>query len=158
MKTIIFICVLVFFGTTEVTASGSTQAALNQKQFAQRYFDTWANSQKPDANKQDLEGYLELLTDDVGHQHLPYDPDATREAEGKQFMREGMSYYLGGHDEYSATLQSVTVGHNVVIIQYHSKAKGVHPQTKQLFEQNDNTVEVLEIEDGKVAVVRKYSE
>ena len=153
MRTNAFICLLVLFGTTEVTAT-----EFNQEQFAQRYFDAWAGSQKPQASKQDLERYLELLTDDVGHQHLPYDPDATRDDDGKQSMREGMTYYLGGHDEYSATLQSVMIGHDVVIIKYHSKAKGVHPQSKQAFVQNDSTVEVLEMENGKVAVVRKYSE
>ena len=153
MRTIAFTCFCLFFGTSVVIAT-----ELDEKAFAHKYFTAWASTQKPEASKQDLEHYLELLTDDVGHQHLPYDPEATRAADGKESMREGMTYYLGGHDEYSATLQSVTVGHDVVVIKYHSKAKGVHPQTKQLFEQNDNTVEVLEIENGKVAVVRKYSE
>jgi ketosteroid isomerase-like protein len=153
MRSISSICFCLFFGSSAAIATELDKAA-----FAQTYFDAWASTQKPDASKQDLAGYLELLTDDVGHQHLPYDPDATRDADGKQSMRAGMLYYLGGHDEYSATLQSVTVGHDVVIIKYHSKAKGLHPQTKQVFVQDDSTVEVLEIENGKVAVVRKYSE
>ena len=126
-------------------------------QFAKGYFEAWAASQRPGATKQDLERYLAFLTDDVGHQHLPYDPDDTRSPTGKQDMREGMGYYLGAHTEYEGTLLSQMAGHNVVVIKYRSSSKGIHPQTQQEVSQQDMTVEVLEIEDGKVAVIRKYS-
>jgi hypothetical protein len=45
-------------------------------------------------------------------------------------MREGMSHYLGAHTEY----------------------------TGELVTDSYRTLEVLEIEDGKVSVIRKYSE
>jgi hypothetical protein len=65
-----------------------------------------------------------------GHQHLPYDSDDTRSPEGKNNMREGMSHYLGAHTEY----------------------------TGELISDSYRTLEVLEIENGKVSVIRKYSE
>ena len=126
--------------------------------FAQDYFGAWAATQSPSATRQDLERYLSFLTDDVGHQHLPYDPDGSRGPNGKENMREGMTYYLGAHDEYEGRLVSHTVGHDVVIIKYKSFSKGTHPQTGEEIVRNDVTVEVLEIDNGKVAVIRKYSD
>ena len=127
-------------------------------QFANEYFDAWAATQRPGATSQDLEQYLSLLTDDVGHQHLPYDPDGSRSPDGKSRMREGMTYYLGAHEEYEGRLVSHTNGHNVVIIKYQSVSRGIHPQTGEEVVQDDVTVEVLEIDNGKVSVIRKYSD
>ena len=126
--------------------------------FAQEYFDAWTATQHPTATKEDIEQYLSLLTDDVGHQHLPYDPDDTRSSEGKKNMREGMNYYLGVHTEYEGKLIGHMTGHNVIVIKYKTSLKGIHPQTKQVIVDNHLTLEVLEIEHGKVAVIRKYSE
>jgi len=39
-----------------------------------------------------------------------------------------------------------------------SLSTGIHPQTKALIELQYQTLEVLEIEGGKVAVIRKYEE
>lgn len=47
-------------------------------------------TQAPEATTQDLENYLALLTDDVGHSHLPYVTDDSREPDGKQAMRKGI--------------------------------------------------------------------
>lgn len=116
------------------------------------------NQSKPGATKQDLENYLTLLTDDIGHQHLPYDQDDTRKVGGKHGMRKGMSYYLGLHSKYSAKLISYTTGFNIIIIQYETHSEGVHPQSGQIITQNYNTVEALEIENNNVSVIRKYSE
>ena len=130
----------------------------NLEKFAKDYFNAWVATQSPAATKENLESYLSLLTEDVGHQHLPYDPDDTRSSDGKENMREGMSYYLGQHTEYLGKLISHTVGHDVVVIRYETSSKGIHPQTKQVIAQNYLTLEVLEIENGKVSVIRKYSE
>jgi hypothetical protein len=46
----------------------------------------------------------------------------------------------------------------VVIIKYDTYSKGKHPQTGEVIEQSYDTVEVLELEAGKVSVIRKYSE
>ena len=73
-------------------------------------------------------------------------------------MRKGMSYYLGAHTEHSGKLISHTDGHDVLVIKYETSLKGVHPQSKQVTAQNYLTLEVLEIENGKVSVIRKYSE
>lgn len=45
-----------------------------------------------------------------------------------------------------------------IAISYTTTSKGIHPQTKELIELQYQTLEVLEIEDGKVAVIRKYEE
>jgi hypothetical protein len=47
---------------------------------------------------------------------------------------------------------------DAVIIKYDTYAKGKHPQTAEVIEQSYDTVEVLELEAGKVSVIRKYSE
>lgn len=145
-----------------VLISGTIYAAnaeeFNPEKFAKDYFNAWAATQSPTATKENIEYYLSFLTEDVGHQHLPYDPDDTRSSDGKENMREGMSYYLGGHTEYSGKLISHTDGHDVVVIKYETSSKGIHPQTKQEITQNFLTLEVLEIENGKVSVIRKYSE
>ena len=130
----------------------------NPGKFADDYFNAWVATQSPDATKQDLEHYLSFLAEDVGHQHYPYDPDDSRSPSGKEDMREGMSYYLGGHTEYEGRLISYTDGHDVIVIKYESSSKGIHPQTKQEVSRHHLTVEVLEIENNKVAVIRKYSE
>ena len=112
----------------------------------------------PQASTEDIERYLGFLADNVGHQHLPYDPESDRYPEGKNKMREGMTYYMGAHMEYKSRLTATLPGFNVVVIKYDTYAKGKHPQTGEVIEQSYETVEVLELENGKVAVIRKYSE
>jgi len=154
MKLLTSICLLLI-----CTLCDSANAeAFNPEQFAKDYFTAWTATQSPAATTEDLEHYLSFLSEDVGHQHLPYDPDDIRSSNGKKNMREGMSYYLGGHTEYVGKLVSHTDGHGVVVIKYETSSKGIHPQTKQVIEQNYLTLEVLEIENGKVSVIRKYSE
>lgn len=127
-------------------------------EFGKSYFSAWKATQAPNATKQDIQHYLSFLKDDVGHQHLPYDPDDSRLPDGKESMRNGMSFYLGAHTDYSAELYQVVPAYNVVVINYSTKSSGVHPQTKEVMHQSYDTMEVLEIEDGKVSVIRKYSE
>lgn len=123
-----------------------------------KYFLAWAATQAPDATEKDLEYYLSFLKADVAHQHLPYDSDDSRLPDGKGSIREGMLFYLGSHSEYEATLNQVIPAHNAIAITYTTSSKGVHPQTNELIELHYSTMEVLEIEDGKIAVIRKYEE
>ncbi len=134
------------------------QESFDTRMFAQNYFDAWAATQSPQASAKDIEHYLGFLADDVGHQHLPYDPDANRDPEGKNKMREGMTYYLGAHMEYKSSLNEILPGFEVVVIKYDTHSKGKHPQTGEVIEQSYDTVEVLELEADKVSVIRKYSE
>ncbi|WP_339720664.1 nuclear transport factor 2 family protein [uncultured Paraglaciecola sp.] len=154
MKKIVLLLGLLFLSVNAAAIAGT----IDTEQFGHHYFNVWKATQSPQATKSDIQRYLSLLKDDVGHQHLPYDPDATREADGKQRMLEGMLYYLGTHTEYTATLATVVVGYQVVVIKYNTQLAGKHPQTGELMRLSYDTVEVLEIEDGKVAVIRKYSE
>lgn len=153
MKLIIFVILSILLGLTNANATD-----FNAKEFAHTYFSAWIATQSPNASKQDIENYLALLVDDIGHQHLPYDSDDTRTADGKQSMRKGMNYYLGLHTSYNGTLIDTTSGFGVVVIQYDTQATGVHPQTKEEVTMKHRTMEVLEIENGKVSVIRKYSE
>lgn len=133
--------------------------AIDLNQFAQDYFAKMAASQAPDASAEDLEQYLALLADDVGHTHLPWNTDDARTADGKQLMREGMTFYLGAHTEYKAELLNMFVfNDSAVAIRYKHYGKGIHPQSKQPIEYTRTMMEVLEMEGDKVAVIRKYHE
>lgn len=127
-------------------------------EFGKSYFAAWKATQAPDATQKDIEHYLSFLKEDVGHQHLPYASGDSRIPTGKQDMRNGMAYYLGAHTKYSAKLNEIIPAYNVVVIKYLTLSSGVHPQTKEVVSQSYDTLEVLEIEDGKVSVIRKYSE
>lgn len=156
-KIVVLMSWLVLFVTATTTATANSDEFDGEK-FARDYFDAWKATQSPQAKESDIQDYLSLLKNDVGHQHLPYDPDATREPEGKHRMLQGMLYYLGTHTQYTATLKSVVSGYKVVVINYHTQSSGTHPQSGEVMQLSYDTVEVLEIEDGKVAVIRKYSE
>lgn len=134
-------------------ANGSGSDAL-----AKDYFSAWVASQSPNAKDSDLNTYLSFLTEDVGHQHLPYDPESSRELDNREKMKEGMNFYLGSHTKYKASLTDIFTGHNVLIIKYFTESEGIHPQTGETIKQAYDTVEVLELEKGKVGVIRKYSE
>lgn len=131
----------------------------NLKAFAQTYFDKMTATQAPNATKADLEAYLALLTDDIGHSHLPWVTDDSRLPDGKALMREGMTFYLGAHTTYEAKLLDVfTFNHSAIAIRYRNKVTGVHPESKQKIAYAQVMMEVLELENGQVAVIRKYHE
>ena len=155
MKKILLIVISLFCSLSVLAKDLESKSA---EEFAKQYFAVWSATQLPTASKKDIENYLDLLVDDIGHQHLPYDPIADRLPEGKNSMRSGMTYYLAGHTEYSSKLLSVITGYNVVILKYSTDSKGKHPQTGEIIAQSYITIEVLEIENGKVSVIRKYSE
>jgi len=137
--------------------ASAEQDSFNYEEFTQQYFAAWTNVQKPNATKQDLERYLDFLTEDIGYQHLPYSTDDSRAPDGKAMMRKGMSYYLGIHSEYKAQLTNNAHGHNVIMIEFTTQAKGIHPDNGQQVIIDNRTFEVLEIENGKVSVIRHYS-
>jgi hypothetical protein len=127
--------------------------------FARTYFKAMVATQAPNATKDDLENYFSLLTDDVGHSHLPWVTDDSRLPDGKEAMRKGMLFYLGAHTEYNAELLDVFIFNNSAIaIRYKNSAKGIHPESKQPLAYTQTMMEVLEMENGKVAIIRKYHE
>ena len=83
---------------------------------------------------------------------------ATQSPKATARIREGMLYYLGAHVSYTAQLNHIIPAHNAIAISYTTTSKGIHPQTKELIELEYQTLEMLEIEDAKVAVIRKYEE
>lgn len=145
-----------FLLSTTVLAS---ESKIDLSQFAQQYFDTMVATQAPNATEQELERYLALLTDDVGHSHLPFVTDDSRVKNGKLAMRKGMTFYLAAHSYYKAELLDVFIFNNSAIaIRYKNSVKGIHPQNNQAISYSQTMMEVLEMEDGKVAVIRKYHE
>jgi hypothetical protein len=130
----------------------------NYEQFTHDYFAAWTNVQKPKATPADLELYLTFLTDDIGYQHLPYSNNDSRKNDGKALLRKGMTYYLGIHTQYTAKLTKQSFGHNVITIEFHTQAKGIHPDNGQEILINNTALEVLEIEQGKISVIRHYSD
>ena len=70
-----------------------------------------------------------------------------------------MTFYLGAHSEYNATLLNVFVfNQSAIAIRYKNYAKGIHPQNSQAIEYSQIMMEILEMEGDKVAVIRKYHE
>lgn len=153
MKHLTIFALLVSFSVS------AEEKKLDLKQLANTYFETMVATQSPKATAKDLEAYLALLVDDMGHAHLPLETDDTRAPDGKKRMREGMTYYLGSHTEYTAELLNVfTFNDSAIAIRYKHHAKGIHPQNQQAIEYSKVMMEVLELEGDKVAVIRKYHE
>ncbi len=124
--------------------------------FVKAYYQAQVATQQPDATQEDLEHYLSFLTDDVGNQHLPNAPDDSRQPDGKALMRKGMTRYLGGHTEYNAELISYEFGYNAVAIKHKFAAKGKRADGSE-FSYAKTALDVLELENGKVSVIRRYS-
>lgn len=155
MKNIILIALVVLFPPKLL----ANEQPIDLNVFVQLYFDKMVATKRPNATQKGLEAYLSLLTDDVGHSHLPWVVDDTRFPDGKEAKRKGMTFYLGAHTEYKAELLNVfTFNQTAIAIRYKHYAKGVHPQNNQSIEYTRTMMEVLEIEGGKVAVIRKYHE
>lgn len=128
-------------------------------ELGQNYFDAMVASQAPNATSKDLEKFLALLTDDVGSTHLPYVTDDSRLPNGKEDMRQGMTFYLGSHTEFNAELLDMFIfNSSAIAIRYKKSAKGIHPQTKQPIAYSQTQMDILEIENGKIAIIRKYHE
>lgn len=125
--------------------------------FVKAYYEAEVKTQQPDATAEDLDHYLSFLTDDVGNQHFPNAPDDSREPDGKALMRKGMSRYLGVHSEYKAELIDYQHGYNAVAIKHKFSAKGKRSDGSD-FSYSKVALDVLELENGKVSVIRRYSE
>ena len=124
--------------------------------FAKAYFSAFNQTQKPKATKKDLENYLSFLTDDVAHQHLPYDTTDTRNPGGKEELRQGMTRWLAVNTEYKAELISIAYERDVVVIKYRSTVKLNNENTGKELVINRKRLEVLELDNEKVAIIRKY--
>jgi ketosteroid isomerase-like protein len=135
----------------------SSADEFDAEEFAHNYFEAWAATQSPQATQEDLEHYLSFLADDVGHEHIPFDTDDSRSPDGKQSIREGMTSYLGKHIEYRAKLVGVTYGLDAIAIQFEVFVKAKRGPDEPISSMTFNSLELLEIEDGKVSVIRKYN-
>ncbi len=150
-KLIISLIALVFFSST------ASADKFDYDAFVKAYFHAQVMTQQPNATKEDLEHYLSFLTDDIGNQHFPNAPDDSREPDGKEMMRKGMSRYLGVHTEYQAEIIDYQYGYNAVSIKHKFSAKGKRSDGSD-FSYSKVALDVLELENGKVSVIRRYSE
>ncbi len=124
--------------------------------FVKNYYQAMVKTQQPMATTADLEHYLSFLTDDVGNQHFPNSSDDSRESDGKALMRKGMSRYLGVHTDYQAEMLNYQSDFNVVAIKHKFTAKGKRADGSE-FSYSKIALDVLELENGKVSVIRRYS-
>lgn len=153
MKTLLTLATLLYFSLPAAADSSDFDA----EEFVSAYLAARTATQQPDAAAEDLEHYLSFLVENVGYQHLPYNSDDSRDPEGKNNMREGMTFYLGKNKSFTAALVNFTHGFNVVAIQY----EGVHEYQREgepLTAENYSAMDVLELENGKVTVIREYLE
>ena len=150
-KLIISLIGLVFFN------SNASADEFDYDAFVKAYYRAQVMTQQPNATKEDLEHYLSFLTEDIGNQHFPNAPDDSREPDGKELMRKGMSRYLGVHTEYQAEIIDYQYGYNVVSIKHKFSAKGKRSDGSD-FSYSKVALDVLELENGKVSVIRRYSE
>lgn len=150
-KLIISLIGLVFFN------ANASADEFDYDAFVKAYYRAQVMTQQPNATKEDLEHYLSFLTDDIGNQHFPNAPDDSREPDGKEMMRKGMSRYLGVHTEYQAEIIDYQYGYNAVSIKHKFSGKGKRSDGSD-FSYNKVALDVLELENGKVSVIRRYSE
>ena len=151
MKKLLTFSIVVFFSLP----LAADDLEFDAEQFVVDYLSARTATQQPNATSVDIEHYLSFLAEDVGYQHLPYNDDDSRNPDGKSDMREGMTYYLGKNKSFSAELVNFTNGFNVVAIQY----KGVHEYQREgeaLTVEDYSALDVLELENGKVTVIREY--
>ncbi|WP_346836561.1 nuclear transport factor 2 family protein [Microbulbifer sp. SAOS-129_SWC] len=137
--------------------AGASAKTPDLEQLGRDYFAAFVATQEPDATKQDVENYLAFLTDDVGHQHFPNSPDDSRARGNKARARKGMTHYLGGNSSFEAKLESITTGKDVIVLKYKQRFAGYHQQLKKEVGFASDVIEVLEIENGKVSVIRTYA-
>ena len=151
-----FFSILVVLATFVSTISLANEDEFDYNMFVNQYHQAMVNTQMPNATKEDLEHYLSFLTDDIGNQHFPNAPDDSREPNGKNSMREGMSRYLGVHTGYEANLIEYIVGYNSIALKHKFSAKGLRSDGSE-FSYSKVVLDVIEIENGKVSVIRRYA-
>jgi len=147
---------LALFGLIILAISPVSAEELDLRKFAERYFEAKLATQLPGASPEALERYLSLLTEDVGYEHKPYRYLGEVEG-GKSRMRAGMGRILGQNKGYSAELVNVTVGYNAIAIQYKGLWSGSRGGVGPVLTNEFEVMEVLELVDGKVSIIRQYS-
>lgn len=153
MKSIL--CLFVSLFITTLSDANASEVDFDYNTFAKHYFDTWVKTQLPTATKEDLENYLSLLTVDVAWQHIPYQRDDERKPSGKQDLRKGMTQWLAANTEYEAELIEVLFGDDVIILKLSGLAK-FKDSKGELVSRERNYVDVLELDKGKVSIIRRY--
>ena len=122
---------------------------------AMGYFVAWQGSQKPDASTADLESFLSYLADDVAWQHLPYATSDERIDGGKEKLRKGMTTWLGNHKSYQASLIRSDENEHYIILEFRSEAT-IEDDASGVKVLNRHYMDVLELENRKVAIIRRY--
>ena len=150
-----FVCLLISLFVANLPVVSASEVDFGYGALANKYFKLWVKTQSQNATKQDLEGYLSLLSDNVVWQHIPYQPSDERKPNGKQILRKGMTRWLAVNTEYSAKLIDVMFGGNVIVIKYQAKMK-LNDDNGKVLSIERNHIHLLELENGKVAIIRVY--
>lgn len=112
-------------------------------------------TQKPNATKKDFEHYLSFLIDDVRNQHFPNAPSDSRGPNGKKSMRKDMPRYLGFDTDYEAKNLEYIIDYNSIALKHTFSAEGLRADGLE-FSYNKVLLNVIELENGKVSVIRRY--
>ncbi|WP_185235002.1 nuclear transport factor 2 family protein [Teredinibacter franksiae] len=145
-----------FFVLVSVSAFGKEPQL---EKFAEEYFATFIATQQDDATKADLETYLDFMTDDVGHTHSPFFSDEKRYKDGKDRLRQAMLPYLKKNTGFKAELIEIRIFNETAIaLRYSHSAVYVDVEKGTKSPWSYVMMEILEIENGKVGMIRKYHE
>lgn len=150
-----FISIVVVLVTFLSTTAFANEDMIDYDKFVKEYYKAQVKTQQPNASKEDLEHYLSFLTEDIGYQHFPNAPDDSRESDGKKMMRKGMTHYLGVHTSYESKLIEYIVGYNSIALKHSYSGKGLRSDGSE-FNYSKVALDVLELENGKVSVIRRY--
>lgn len=136
-------------------AHANKKNTFNPSIFAQQYFDAWVQSQQPDATERDIDQYINFLTADAVWQHLPYAVSDQRKKDGSQKIKQGMMRWLNSHQRYKAKLLRIQANEHFVLIEFTSSGIIKDEENNTLL-LTKHYIDVLELEDKKVAVIRRY--
>ncbi|SMF15590.1 hypothetical protein SAMN02745866_01021 [Alteromonadaceae bacterium Bs31] len=151
-----YLIAAVFLFFVSVSALG-TEPQLEK--FAQAYFTAFVATQQDDATKADLESYLDFMAEDVGHTHIPFFSDEKRYKDGKDKLRQSMLPYLNKNTGFKAELIETRVFNETAIaLRYSHSAVYVDAEKGKKSPWSYVMLEILEIENGKVGMIRKYHE
>lgn len=125
--------------------------------FARQYFSAFVDFQLPEANSDVLDKYLDYLAVDVGHTHMPFRKDDTKYADGRDRYRKDLLSMMGKNKKLKAKLLEVRVFNTTAVaLRFELSATYVDTDKDIVSPWSFVLTDILEIEDGKVSMIRRY--
>ncbi|GJM11106.1 MAG: hypothetical protein DHS20C11_33820 [Lysobacteraceae bacterium] len=138
-----------------LSSNAHAQSVPELHSLGKTYFDAWVATQQPGATSDVLENYLALLDDNVGYEHKPHRLLGEVDG-GKDRMREGMTYYLGKNVAFDVKLTGLVAAKGMVAIEYEGEHVFQRGGEGPVLTEQFRAVDVLEVADGKVAIIRQF--